>query len=341
MPSIIKPTRVFTDELLQHYRLQGDAPADAAISAVVDQHGKEELRTLMRWLADPQNLSLGGQPEPVQQFIQSFSHLPAWADAQKMKSGMSFFWSHAGAIALALGCCSLPYCYLAADGAQVLWLTERIKNDTFRRLQETGEFVFGVMNEKEWANGTIFTRILKIRLIHAASRWFVLHSGRWNMDWGYPVNQEDMAGTNGAFSYIVIRGLRKANISTNEAEEEAYLHHLNVVGYINGVAEELLPQNLREAFHLDRIIAQRQFEESEAGKGLTKALLRALEQQAGSPSAYNLAAAQMRFFLGDTHADMLAIPEVPLETRLVTLTTKLPVFSDLLSRSTSARFAKP
>ncbi|GAA4447857.1 oxygenase MpaB family protein [Nibrella saemangeumensis] len=341
MPTIIKPTRTFTDELLRHYRLQGDAPADAAITAVVDQHGKDELRNLMRWLADPQDLSLDRQPEPVQQFIREFAYLPAWADKRKMKQGLAFFWKHAGAVALSLGCYSLPYCYLAANGAQVLWMTERIKNDTYRRLQETGEFVFGVMNEKEWTNGAIFTRILKIRLIHAASRWFVLNSGRWNMDWGYPVNQEDMAGTNGAFSYIVIRGLRKANITTSEAEEEAYLHLLNVVGYINGVADELLPQNLREAFHLDRIIAQRQFEASEAGQGLTKALLRALEQQAGSPSAYNLAAAQMRFFLGDALADMLAIPDVPVETRLVTLTTKLPVFTDLLSRSTSATIAKP
>ena len=67
-----------------------------------------------------------------------------------MKRGMAFFKKHAQQIGLTLGFFSLPYSYLGANGAQVLWLTERIKNDTARRLQETGEWVFAVNNPKEW-----------------------------------------------------------------------------------------------------------------------------------------------------------------------------------------------
>ena len=61
---------------------------------------------------------------------------------------MAFFKKHAQQIGLTLGFFSLPYSYLGANGAQVLWLTERIKNDTTRRLQETGEWVFAVNDPK-------------------------------------------------------------------------------------------------------------------------------------------------------------------------------------------------
>ncbi|CCH54167.1 hypothetical protein BN8_03312 [Fibrisoma limi BUZ 3] len=346
MQTTVKPTRTFPDSLLDQYRRQGDPPADAVIAAVTEAGGKDALSTLMRWLADTSTFDASTQPESVQRFFADYGVLPAWADPAQMARGMAFFQKQAGAIGLTLGLYSLPYCYLGADGARVLWMTERIKNDTARRLQETGEWVFAVNNPKQWQSGNAIRYTLKIRLIHAASRWFALHSGRWNMDWGHPINQEDMVGTNGAFSYIVIRGLRKLGAGASEADEEAYLHHINVVGYLNGVVEELLPQNLREAFHLDRVIARRQFAPSEAGVGLTKSLLNAVSEvvtrnSAGSrsESVRNLAAAQMRFFLGDTYADLLGIPAVPVEKQLVGIVNKLPIFPGFIPTKPSVASA--
>ncbi|GAB3543331.1 oxygenase MpaB family protein [Spirosoma fluminis] len=342
MPALIKTARTISSDVLQHYRQQGDGPADAVIAAVTEAGGPQALSTFMRWLADTSTVDLSQQPAVVQAFFNDYGQLPPWANQDQMARGMAFFQKHAGLVGLVLGTFSLPYCYLGAHGAQVLWMTERIKSDTTRRLQETGEWVFAVNNPKEWAVGrcrevNAIHRTLKIRLIHAAVRWFSLHSGRWNMEWGYPVNQEDMAGTSGAFSYIVIRGLRKAGVKASEADEEAYLHHINVVGYLNGVTEELLPQNLREAFLLDRMIAKRQFAPSEAGIGLTKSLLNSIGEQLGSDTFRNLAAAQMRFFLGDRYADLLDIPSVALEKQLVGAVNKLPIFSKLIpARLTSS-----
>ncbi|QJW92374.1 DUF2236 domain-containing protein [Spirosoma taeanense] len=330
----IKSSRTFSDALLSRYRQQGDEPADAVIAAVVDDSGSVGLRRLMGWLTDTRDFALDEQPAVVQSFFVNYANLPLWADPERMQHGMAFFRKQAGLIGLTLGCFSLPYCYLGANGAQVLWLTERIKNDTSRRLQETGEWVFAVNNPKEWASGQAIARTLKIRLIHAGARWFSLHSGRWNDAWGMPVNQEDMAGTNLAFSYIVLRGLRQIGKSLatqlpTEQDEEEYLHHINVIGYLNGVAEELLPQNLREAYRLDQTIAQRQFAPSEAGAGLTKALLNAIaavSKQDRPESVRNLAAGEMRFFLGDQYADWLAVPKAPVETRLAGLVNRLPIF---------------
>ncbi|GAB3950118.1 oxygenase MpaB family protein [Spirosoma harenae] len=355
MPTLIKSTRPFSDELLEGHRQQGDAPADAVIASVVEGGGSIGLRSLMKWLTDTSDFAVSEQHPSVQEFFTEYAHLPSWADTEKMQRGMRFFQKNAQQIGFVLGFFSLPYSYLGAHGAQVLWLTERIKNDTLRRLRETGEWILAVNNPKEWLPdsthaqvGKATIRTLKVRLIHAGARWFSLHSGRWNMAWGLPVNQEDMAGTNLAFSYIVLLGLRKAASrwsvrSADDEDEENYLHHINVVGWLNGVADELLPRNLREAYTLHQAIIRRQFAPSEAGIGLTHALLNALADPAlqqiqpanpaggifaGYENRRNLAAAEMRFFLGDTYANWLGIPDVAVEKRLVSLMNQwTPFFS--------------
>ncbi|WP_018620169.1 oxygenase MpaB family protein [Spirosoma luteum] len=338
MPALVKPTRLFSDTLLESFRQQGDAPADAVVTAVTAANGPAGLRLLMRWLADTADFQTAEQHPAVQNFFGQYAGLPTWADLDKMQRGMAFFKKNAQKIGLTLGLFSLPYTYLGANGAQVLWITERIKNDTARRLQETGEWVFAVHNPKEWRTGTAIARTLKIRLIHAGARWFSLHSGKWNNAWGHPVNQEDMAGTNIAFSYIVLLGLRKLDVSMTGQEEEDYLHLTGVINSLNGVVDALLPQNMREAYTLNRAIARRQFAASEAGVGLTRSLLNAIGEVAVQTergialpeTARNLAAGEMRFFLGDEHADWLGIPKVPVEKRLAGLISRLPIFPNLV-----------
>lgn len=317
MKPAIKPTRYFPDSLLNQCRQQTDAPADLVIAQVNAQTGRGGVGELFRWLGDTKNKSLAAQPEVVQQYFVENQALPAWADQRLMQQGMAFFRSNRNEIAILLGCLSLPYCYAAADGAQVLYLSQRLHQDAFKRLQETGAFVFSVTKPDAWQSGEAQHSILKVRLMHAAIRFFTAQSGKWNAAWGKPINQEDMAGTNTAFSYVVIRGLRQIGTAPSDDEAEAYLHLWNVIGYLMGVSENLLPENLREAFILDKAIAKRQFKASEAGKILTKGLLDAFDRFIENPLLKNLPAAQMRWFLGDEVANLLAVPAVVIEKRLV------------------------
>jgi ER-bound oxygenase mpaB/B'/Rubber oxygenase, catalytic domain len=128
-----------------------------------------------------------------------------------------------------------------------------------------------------------------------------------------------MAGTNGAFSYIVIRGMRKLSEEPSEVDSEAYLHFWNVVSVIMGIDKQLIPNNLREAFVLDKVIAKRQFRPSDEGKLLTKALLDTMEKFIENPLLKTFPAAQMRFLMGDEVSDMLGIPSVTFEKKLVGL----------------------
>lgn len=319
MTNAVLPARAFPDALLAGFRQRQDPPADAVIAAVAAGGGHAAVGKLMHWLGQPADRNLDGLPEAVQRFFADNAHLPAFADWQKMQRGLAFFKKREGPIGLMLGFLALPYTYLGANGVKVLMLSGRLLGDTRKRLEETGEFMFGLMNERAWNTGDAFVRCLKVRLIHAAVRWFTAQSGRYEPAWGAPVNQEDMAGTNLTFSWIVIRGLRRANLAPTDEEAEDYLHLWNVIGALNGVHETLLPQNLREAFLLDKAIAQRQFRPSPEGRALTKALLRAIEEVIPSFTLKALPAAQMRFLLGDEYADALGIPEVPVEKRLVRL----------------------
>jgi hypothetical protein len=304
-----KPSPAFLkDDFLNQMRQTADAKADGVIQYLFETNSADVVKDLMRNLTSNDTLEMGGLPEIVQTYFQENAILPPWADVTKMQRGSHFFEKNTRSIQSMLGFLALPYCYAAADGARVLQLSQRIKQDTQKRLQETAQFVLDVMRLDAFTNsGKGFIHILKVRLMHAAIRFHTLQSGKWHLDWGVPINQEDMSGTNLAFAWITLRGLRKSGYMMAEKDAEAYLHLWNVIGYLMGVQAELLPQNGKEAYWLDKKIVQRHFKKSAAGIELTQSLLKAY-QQADLPFPKGFIQSYMRFLLGNEIADMLEIP---------------------------------
>jgi hypothetical protein len=334
----IKPTRQFSDEMMDKFRQMGDPKADKIINDLFESDGITGVREMFKWLNTSESISSFGIINDFISQNQLFApwlvspptttiYFPNW---KLMKQGMKFFAKNQTAVGIMLACYSLPYCYAGADGAKVLAMSQRIQTDTLKRLEETGEFLQIVTKEENWKNGEAVRKILKIRLMHAAIRFFTEHHGTWDLAWGKPVNQEDMAGTNGAFSYIVIRGMRKAGDAPTDADAEAYLHLWNVISVIMGIDKELIPNNLREAFTMDKAIAKRQFRPSEEGKSLTKALLNTIESFIENPLLKTFPAAQMRFLMGDSVADILGIPQVSFEKKLIPLIPTAVLFRQQL-----------
>ena len=313
---LIKLTRQFPNELMDKLRQTGDPLADSVILKLHEVEGITGVRAMFSWLNSSESIS---SYKIINEFIETNNTLPDFADKKLMQQAMKFFMKNQNQIGLMLACYSLPYCYAGADGAKVLAMSQRIQTDTLKRLEETGEFLQIVTQEKNWNNGEAIRKILKIRLMHAAIRFFTEYHGAWNLAWGKPINQEDMAGTNGAFSYIVIRGMRISGNEPSETDSEAYLHLWNVVSVIMGIDEVLIPNNLREAFVMDKVIAKRQFRASGEGKLLTRALLDTMEKLIENPLLKSFPAAQMRFLMGDKIANMLGIPAVTFETKMIGL----------------------
>ena len=123
---------------------------------------------------------------------------------------------------------------------------------------------------------------------------------------GSPINQEDMAGTNLAFSYIILNGLRLSGFSLTENQKEDFIYLWRYIGYQMGIHEELLPANYAEAFRLKQKIVQRNFKKSKEGIELTSELLKYYRSVA-PPNQSRFIDSQVRYYLGDKISGYLDI----------------------------------
>ena len=306
---------LYNNELLDLKRLKGDTQADDFIQQIfTDATKKQQLQLWMSEKSGAGHLNHLKKLFPGFGFIDTADQLPPWADRRLIKAGATFFARHSEVMMSLLGLLSLPYCYTAANGAMVLYLSELIRKQTSKRLYETATFVWEVMDPDAFGKvGNAYEEILKVRLMHAAVRYYTLQSGKWNDNWGVPINQEDMAGTNLSFSLIVIRGLRMLGYNVSQTDQTAFMHIWAVIGYFTGLDQELIPESSKQAMQLDAIIKKRQFQVSPHGQELTRSLTSHILMVNKSKASANDIMGLMRHLLGQETADMLAIkaPELP------------------------------
>lgn len=302
---------------LANCRLEGDEALDNIFEKLMAGNGPEALKDMMEWAGDTREFELNNIPENLRPLFQDYSFLPDFANREQMDAGFRFFKKYVAPIAMLLGCYSLPYCYMGADGAQVLYFSEKIHQNTTKRLNDTGDFVREMHNQSNWKSEENFVRAFKVRVMHALIRSYLKYSPKWDMSWGLPLNQEDKAGTNLAFSYIVLEGLKKLGFKYSEKEAEAYLHTWKVIGYFMGVKNELLVDTMKQAKMLDGRIVERNFRESETGKYLAKALIDSSRSVIKIPFLKDIPTAIMREMLGEDYSEKLCIPDMPIQRKLI------------------------
>jgi len=312
---------IYKDEFLTAKRAKGDPSADHFILEVFA--GEVMKPHLQQWLSGKISFAELTSNHPAVlnvNFIQRAKELPSWANLQLMKEGSVFFAKHAEMIMSLLGLLSLPYCYTAANGAMVLYLSETIRKQTTKRLYDTAMFVWETMAPNAFdRHGRAYEEILKVRIMHAVIRYYTFKSGKWDNVWGVPINQEDMAGTNLSFSLIVIRGLRLLGFNVSQREQTAYLHLWGVIGYFSGLEEDLIPKNSKLAHQLDQKIKKRQFVNSAHGEELTKSLTEHIIRVNKGPATSTEILGLMRYLLGAEIADQLAIEAPVLSKFKITL----------------------
>lgn len=289
-------------------RKQSDPLADAVINIYFPSE-REALQECLSALND----NSSKLPSKAHSCLKNL-YTDVWDQAEKLpieelKAGQQFFNRHASDIMLLLGMLSLPYCYAAANGAEVLVKSKRILEEPEKRLLETAEFVFNVTSPDAFKpKGKALTDILKVRLMHAAARWYAKNMGDWNVELlGEPVNQEDMAGTNLSFSLIVVRGLKKLGKKVSSGEALEYINYWNLLGRLLGLRSELLPHTSKEAYVLERNIRERQFRPSESGRRLTNSLLQYFETATIDSPLEGRSNSMVAFLLGESVSDILDI----------------------------------
>ncbi len=130
----------------------------------------------------------------------------------------------------------------------------------------------GLRGRRLWGRGCLSAA--KVRYLHASMRYRALNDDppydvREN---GVPINQEDQAYVLLTFGYLIPLGLEKLGAILTRKEKEAFLHSWKVIGYIMGIDDDLLTDDLDEAKELFEKIKNRQQARSEKGVKLTSAL---------------------------------------------------------------------
>jgi hypothetical protein len=299
---------MYSQETLDGFRLQGDALADTVVNSYFPSRKTELQLILDTFRTNSSVLPPSINSEFKLLYDNVFKSLSD-SEAVKMVEGQKFFAKNASDIMLLLGFLSLPYCYAAAKGAEVLGRSNRIIAEPGKRLLETAEFVFDITEPNAFdPKGRGFVSILKVRLIHAVIRWYINQSGNWDKEHlGVPVNQEDMAGTNLSFSVIPVRGLRKLGIIVLPNESDAYIQFWNIIGSRLGLNEGLLPKDNKECYLLEKRIRERHFESSEIGRELTKSLLKYFETVTVNSPLEGKSKSFVQFLLGDKVSNLLGI----------------------------------
>jgi hypothetical protein len=221
-----------------------------------------------------------------------------------------------------LGALSLPYCYAASPGNKAIYLTEKMRKNPGKRLLDTAQFIITVLEEGSFTTGEGSFEIQKTRLIHAMVRHYISTQNLWDYHWGAPVNQEDMAGTNLAFSYIIVKGLEESDFQLTQKEKEDFLYAWRFIGYQLQIDEALLPASYAEAEELESTIKHRHFKYSEEGNLLINDLLEHYRESFPAVAGY-FVDSQIRYFTGPEVASFLGLKAHPVKDSIVRGMNKL------------------
>ena len=296
---------IATNEFLDKQRLVGDNEADALIGSVFSAHQQNVLYALLK-LAEKE---IEFQPaSSIRDFLLAQKPRPTWFNQQRLRRGQQLFKQYALEMMALLGAMSLPYCYAASPGNKALYLSDKMRNSPGKRLLDTASFVISVLTPGTLEHEeTRHIHINKVRLIHALSRYYLSKLPTWNMDWGLPINQEDMAGTNLAFSYVILLGMQQSGFILTSKEKEDFLFAWRYIGYQMNIDEGLLPLSFQEARQLATTIKIRNFKKTEEGITLTAELLAYYKVSVPADQA-DLVPSQIRFYLGNEVAEYIGIP---------------------------------
>jgi hypothetical protein len=310
----------WTDELLDRMRGRADPEADVVVARYFEETADAGPHRFFRQLATTFELPREECSPSVLDYLDDTPALPVWADPERMRLGEEFFGRWGLYVPLVLICSSLPECYGAAKGVQVLHLTARLASDTRRRVVETAQMVLDVMAPGGMEIGAQgYRTVRRVRLMHAGVRYLIQNDPRvarsadaagprWSPDWGVPINQEDLAGTLTTFSWSVLAGLRSLGVPVSNEEANAYIHAWNVVGAMLGVREEMLAKDEDDAAALTYRIRDRHWKPSPEGAEMTRALVEMLDESRPGKLIPGFSGTMIRHFVGDELADKLEVP---------------------------------
>ncbi|WP_394823090.1 oxygenase MpaB family protein [Pendulispora albinea] len=312
----LQPGHPFMD-VLQKALLEGDPLADDLV-ACMDELPAGEGRRMFELALEHGIDAVPGSPKALARFFAHLDRVPAWVEPETLRYACETIQRVGIANGYALACGSLMSGYLSSAAVKPLMTTGALTSNTSRRIAETGKFVLDITESGDMGRYTAgFKTTVRVRLLHAFVRAKLGRSPEWKThEWGLPVNQSDLLGTNLQFSTTYLLSLRVLGILHSRREREAIMHFWRYVGYVMGVDEKLLPRNYREGKRYLRLLGASQPDPDEDSRALASALVYFPLAYGTTPFERRATAilcalrgGLSRSIMGDVAADALGLPD--------------------------------
>ncbi len=299
----------YTTDILNALRQEGDALADGVIADLVATGQVNAVNATLRHLQANDTPIPAELPPLVQEYLRVTDQLPPDIDPERIARVHEFFLDDGLNVSAVLSLGAMVGCYAVPHGAKLLTMTHRL-NHPARRMAETGQFCFHLMGEHAFAPGGSFVpAVQKVRLIHAAVRYFLSRGGDWSVaDLGVPISQEDLLGALMLFSSQVLGGLERLGVPATSQEAEDYYYVWRLAGVMLGIRADIIPPTLAEAHDLNSILKKRHLGPSAEGVQLTHDLVQLYEDMIPGRLFDGAVPALIRFVVEDEIADWMELP---------------------------------
>lgn len=314
LTQLMTPKLKWSPSELRPYRKITDPIADRVVADIIENDKTEGINKLFSQLRENDDISEINFPKCVADYFEETSELPSFMDQEQVKIGQKVFAQFGPEISLCLMTKSLPEAYACANGAKVLYATGRLTEQSgtlavfTRRLMETAQFVINVNDEGGLSpKGKGVVTAQKVRLIHAAIRYYLQQHNWPEKYYGMPINQEDMAGTLQSFSTLTLEGLDILKLDLSEEEKQGYYHSWRCIGHVMGVLPELNPVTYQEGYGLGTSILNHQIAPSKEGTELTQAVCNFMKDMMPGEIFDQAPEAIIRHMIGDDIAETLKL----------------------------------
>lgn len=239
----------YTEAALDGWRAAGDPLADEIVTSLAAEgplKGIHDLLGVVRARAEAGDAR-------CRQLLHDASTLPPWADLAAMEKGQRMIASYAPFMAASLFSGSLVGGAMFYKAALVTAMTGMFASKPTQRLVETTAMVTRMAMPGSIApGGEAHEVFLRVRLLHAGLRRFLVDSGRFRHGSEVPINQQDLAITLGLFCYVNIRNLLQLGIRLDRAQIDSFLLLWRYAGHVLGIDAALLPATIedQQAFYL-------------------------------------------------------------------------------------------
>lgn len=196
-----------------------------------------------------------GEPDDLHRFVEAVTTLPDWLDPELADRGARVCLRAGMTGQDVLGDLALLGGYRPSATTEVLISTGRLTGaGTAQRVAETMAWWHAVAAPGGWRpGGAGWEMTVHVRLMHARVNRSMLDKGWDTAAKGLPINQADMAATNGLFSATFLLGTLVHGIPHSRADARAVMHLWRWMGLVMGVDSDLIHstprRGLRDMYH--------------------------------------------------------------------------------------------